>query len=280
MDFKNIQNIFIAVFVILNFFLFSIYQENRAKYGSVSNQIKSNIEYRLEKDDIEVDTLSTKHQKGYYLSAEKKELVTEFKNLDVKNIVESSNGEIKATPTNVIYLDKKVDDAAIKQLLKKSTSIYNASEYSYLSSFSYYDKKEGEIVLSQSYKSLPFLDENSRTVLDLTVTDNLYKFTLISQNYLINIKPLREAEDLISEREAIIALYNNLRIPEKSKILSLQLGYTRIIELNRENVYVPTWFVKVQSEVKSNKTTQIEKVNALNSNIITETTVTKINESE
>lgn len=280
MDFKNIQNIFISVFVILNFFLFSIFQENRAKYDSVSNQIKSNIEYRLEKDDIEVGTLSTKHQKGYYLSAEKKELATEYKKLDVKNIVESSSGEIKATPTNVVYLEKKVDDGAIKQLLKKSTSIYNASEYNYLSSFSYYGKKEGEIVLSQSYKSLPFLDENSRTVLDLTMVDDLYKFTLISQNYLINIKPLREAEDLISEREAVIALYNNSRIPEKSKILSLQLGYTRIIELNRENVYVPTWFVKVQSEVKSNKTIQTEKVNALNSNIITETTVTKINESE
>jgi regulatory protein YycI of two-component signal transduction system YycFG len=272
MNFKTIQNIFIVVFFLLNLFLFGVYQESQTKYDTNDNQTKSSIEYRLKKDDIQTPVLNAKRQKGYYLSAKKKELLADFKALNVKEITESSSHEIKGIPANLIYLDREINSQKVQALLKKNNIVYQPNSYTYLSNLSAINKKSAHLVFGQSFKGLPFLDDNNNTILDLNATDNFYKLTNISQNFLYDIKPLREVQETISEKEAVIALYNNSRISEKSNISWLTLGYTKILEFESENVYVPTWLIQVQT----NKTHKLEKVNAITGSIITETTVTKI----
>lgn len=272
MNFKNIQNLFIGVFVLLNIFLFTVYRDSRVKIDSLTSQAKSNIDYRLRKDDIEVKKLSNKQQKGYYLSAKKEDLQDKYQKSGYKNISNLQGNEIKVDISDNLTLNKNVTESKLNQFVADNLSLYRFVDYSYVDYLSSFEKKQGQATFVQSYQDLPFLDDDSLLSLDFEMIGNSYQLISFSQNYLVNINPLREAQELISEKEAIITLYNQSKIPEQSKINRLELGYTKIIELDDEYVYVPTWLVGI----KFNKTNKTEKINAVNGTIITETTLTKI----
>jgi regulatory protein YycI of two-component signal transduction system YycFG len=276
MNFKSIQNLFIIVFLVLNLLLLNIYRESKTKYDAMSNPVKSSIEYRLEKDNIKVGKLSDTHKNGNYLSAKKKDLIEAYKSTKTRTLTETSTHEIKATPLNTININQKITSDVIKDFFETNDLLYHADSYHYLDYLSTKDKKNAQLVFAQNYKGLPFLDDNSSTIFDFTASNNYYKLNEWTQNFLESIRPLREAQRLISEKEAIIALYNNSRITENAKIEWIELGYVKIIELDDEKVYAPTWLIKIQT----NKTHKIEKVNAINSNITTETSIMKIDKNQ
>ena len=62
-----------------------------------------------------------------------------------------------------------------------------------------------------------------------------------------------------TEEEAINTLYVNNKISRGSNILWRQLAYSRILKVREKNVYVPVWYVAIETP---DKTYQIETVNA------------------
>lgn len=278
MDFRKIEWIFFLVFIGLNIFLFSIYWNNQHEQSLVTNSNqREDIMHRLENDEIKVnDDVSDEHREGYYLSAEQDnfesmlnapadQTLTGNWTISDRVLTNLSNGETE--------FDLKKATSSFNRLMKDKEFIVDGAEYAYLPDISKKDDELSKIVGAQSYEGIPFIDETSRVTLDIEKNNDQERVSKYTQTRLKDIEPLREKMTLASEKEILNTLYINNNIPSKSTITNIYLGYFRTLEVREKNVYVPVWFVKIKT---SDKTTQIEKVNALNNQVITNNLVPKV----
>lgn len=278
MDFRKIEWIFFLVFIGLNIFLFSIYWNNQHEQSLVTNSNqREDILQRLENDDISVtDEVTDDHKEGYYLSAEQdtfESLVNGDAGSTISGIWDISDKVLSSTPTGDTDFDLKKATSSFRRLMKDKQFIVDGEEYTYLPDISKKDNELGKIVGAQSYEGIPFIDETSRVTLDIVKNDDQEQVSKYTQTRLKEIEPLREKMTLYSEKEILNTLYINNNIPSKSTITNIYLGYFRTLEVREKNVYVPVWFVRIKT---SDKTTQIEKVNALNNQVITNNLVPKV----
>ncbi|MGO3792758.1 MAG: two-component system regulatory protein YycI [Enterococcus gilvus] len=278
MDFRKIEWIFFLVFIGLNIFLFSIYWNNQHEQSLVTNSNqREDIVQRLENDDIKIkDEVTDDHQEGYYLSAEQDtfdSLVNEGTNAPINGNWTISTRVLTSIPNGEIKFDLRKATSSFNRLMKESSFITNGTEYTYLPDVSKKDEDLGKVVGAQTYEGIPFIDETSRVTLDIMKEDDQERVSKYTQTRLKDIEPLREKMSLYSEKEILNTLYINNNIPSKSTITNIYLGYFRTLEVREKNVYVPVWFVKIRT---SDKTTQIEKVNALNNQVITNNLVPKV----
>ncbi|MFW7421276.1 two-component system regulatory protein YycI [Vagococcus fluvialis] len=267
MDFKRVEGIFLVVFLFLNMFLFYVYQEGKTEQKTVSTgTISENIEERLRADDIKVPhSLSEKIHQGYYLSAEEGQFFQ-----DAKEQLKNQEWQVNdAQLTSQLFsktdtvIDSENGEKEVEAFITKKGNVLYSDEYKY-STFE--SQKDTKYMFHQEWEGLPVYDETSQLSVNLQ-KDNAEVATIDSyeQTYITNIEALRDPQKLISEREAIISLYTNNRLQSGNKIKWIELGYTRIFTVREKNVYIPAWFVAVESN-KNN--IQIEKVNAFSSAII------------
>lgn len=278
MDFRKIEWIFFLVFIGLNIFLFSIYWNNQHEQSLVtsSNQ-REDILQRLENDEITVkEEVSDEHREGYYLSAEQDNFESLLSATGNQTIARNSNISDKVLtsyPSEETKFDLKKATSSFNRLMKNKDFILDGQEYTYLPDISKKDDDLAKIVGAQSYEGIPFVDETSRVTLDIEKNNDQEQIMKYTQTRLKEIEPLREKMTLYSEKEILNTLYINNNIPSNSTITNIYLGYFRTLEVREKNVYVPVWFVKIGT---SDKTTQIEKVNALNNQVITNNLVPKV----
>ncbi len=267
MDFKRVEGIFLVVFLFLNMFLFYVYQEGDQEQKTVSTgAISENIEERLKADDIKIPhDLSEKTQQGYYLSAEETELYSEAKT-ELKNQEwQVNDGQLTGQMTSKLETEMVENDEEkqAQHFVSKEGNVLFGKEFE----LSEFESQKGEkYVFHQKFEGIPFYDETSQ--ISLMLGKNNFDSLAINsyeETYLSNIEALREPQNLITEREAIISLYTNNRLQSGNKIKWIELGYTRIFTVREKNVYIPAWFVAVESN-KNN--VQVERVNAFSSAII------------
>ncbi len=267
MDFKRVEGIFLVVFLFLNMFLFYVYQEGEKDQKIVSTgTISENIEERLRSDDIDVPhSLSEKVEQGYYLSAEETNLFTDAK-ASLKN-QEWQVSDNQLISSLVTKFDSNISDSDEEKEAKKFVSqkgnVLNNSEY-VLSEFE--NQKGEKYVFHQEWEDIPFYDETSQLTLRLQKNDfGHLEIDNYEQTHLSNIEPLRDPQNLISEREAVISLYTNNRLQSGNKIKSINLGYTRIFTVREKNVYIPAWFITVETN-KNN--VQVERIDAFSNAVL------------
>ncbi|WP_368251003.1 two-component system regulatory protein YycI [Enterococcus sp. 2201sp1_2201st1_B8_2201SCRN_220225] len=284
MDFKRIEWIFFLAFLGVNIFLLSIFRSARSEVDNVTaSDQKIAIEQRLKADDIKYDApLETAKAEGYYLSGEPTDMNKAFKDQQKA----SSKASVSSTGMTIEnnQLSRKVADGfhftnpndlepALKKYLNQPGAVLFGSEYTYLPTLSMEDKEYPEITASQSFEGIPFNDPSSRLEITLENTDDLLKVTGYTQTHLSNIEKLREKMSLYSEQDAIETLYINNRIPPKSKIAWRMLSYTLSLQFRGTNVYVPAWFVAIDT---GSKNYQVERVNALTNKVFTSNSVQKV----
>ncbi|MGX7244237.1 two-component system regulatory protein YycI [Enterococcus quebecensis] len=290
MDFKRIEWIFFIAFLGLNMFLFGIYQEGLKEENNVSfSDQTDSIEKRLGKDGITYkNALSSEKMEGYYLSGEQtnfddaiqNERTTRDRNF-FKNGVELIDNSLIVYPQmsysqTSYFIDEKSVNRSLEAFLNNKDSVLFGNQYHYLPDFSNLDGEFPEVIVSQSYKNIPFKDDTAQISLKLEKSDEsagihkIYKYT---QTHIQGIEELRDKMDLSSERDAIETLYINNKIPSNSKISFMKLAYTRIYKIREKNVYVPVWFIGIKS---GENNLQIEQVNAMSNTIITNNTVPKV----
>lgn len=278
MDFRKIEWIFFLVFVGLNIFLFSIYWNNQHEQSLVtsSNQ-REDILQCLDNDEIKIkEDVSDEHREGYYLSAEQDNFETLLGASGNQTIARNSNitdRVLTSYPGGEKKFDLKKATSSFNRLMKDADFIMDGQEYTYLPDISKKDDELSKIVGAQSYEGIPFVDETSRVTLDIEKNNDQEQIIKYTQTRLKEIEPLREKMTLYSEKEILNTLYINNSIPSDSTITNIYLGYFRTLEVREKNVYVPVWFVKISTP---DKTTQIEKVNALNNQVITNNLVPKV----
>ncbi|MBO0432310.1 two-component system regulatory protein YycI [Enterococcus sp. DIV0660C] len=290
MDFKKIEWIFFLAFLGLNIFLFSSYHEAMNQENNVirSDQTES-IQNRLASDDISYSgNISSESKQGYYLSAEQSDLGTVLTQHRKKNSTGLLRSGITfdglstltktfATEESEKYkIDNKQTKHSITEFLNSQNNVLYGDEYEFMTNFSTLDGDSLEIQASQSYEGIPFHDDTAEINFMVEKDDGVYQLTKYTQTHLTNIEQLREKMDLYSEEEAIQTLYVNNKIPSSSKILWRQLAYSCIVKVREKNVYVPIWYVAIET---SDKSVQIESVNAFSNTIVTNNVVPKVEDN-
>lgn len=287
MDFKKIEWIFFVAFLGLNVFLFRSYQETISQENNVirSGQTES-IQQRLSSDDISyTGKISSESRQGYYLSAEETDLSKELDNqrhgtskkgLLSSGIVFNDNVLTKTlseTESENSIFDPDKMGSSVNSFLNKKNNVLFGSDYVYMKNFSDLDSTTPEVQASQKYDGLPFYDDTAKIVFSLNKQDKSYMVTKYTQTHLSDIEQLREKTELHTEEDAIKTLYVNNKISRGSKILWRQLAYSCILKVREKNVYVPVWYVAIETPDKS---IQVESVNAFSNTIVTNNTIPKV----
>lgn len=286
MDFKKIELIFFVAFLGLNIFLFSSYHEAVNQENSVirSDQTES-IQQRLASDDISyTGEISSESRQGYYLSAEETDLgneLTDYRhNSDKRGLLSSGivlNNDVLTKTLSETESEKSTFDPdqlgqSVADFLSKNENVLFGSDYVYMKHFSTLGG-DPEVEASQEYEGLPFYDDTAKIVFSLDKIDNHYAVTKYTQTHLSGIEQLREKTELHTEEDAIKTLYINNKISRGSKILWRQLAYSCILKVREKNVYVPIWYVAIET---SDKVKQVESVNAFSNTIVTNNTIPKV----
>ncbi|SJZ43701.1 Two-component signal transduction system YycFG, regulatory protein YycI [Pilibacter termitis] len=271
MDFRRIIQIFLIAFFALDIFLYLLYKENGGDNTEMNATLS--VEARMKKDGIGFPTLLEKKQKGYYLSAEP----TNFQLLEEtdgenpffsgKTVSFPTNYTFSVTSNKKYTVKENLEGNALGSFLSSTDAVLYGKDYTILKKTKEKTGTQQSLLLSQSYEGLPFMDEASKMTILLKKNDKSWEFNHYTQTHLSQIEPLREKQELISMREAITTLYNNSKIPNKSKISSCELGYVNILSVNNKQVFVPAWIVKL--EIADG--TAIEQVNAITNTIFSTT---------
>ncbi|AQP54298.1 hypothetical protein CBF34_03400 [Vagococcus penaei] len=269
MDFKRVEGIFLVVFFLMNIFLFYTYQETRIPNQPLTaGTISEHIEERLKQDEITAPTnLSEEIKEGYYLAASDVNLAEQARKQLKNQEWAITNSVLHSTfmSNSEVNILEKVDVNSLEHFILNPENVINGKAYVFDQSRS---KDKNKFVFTQEWEGIPFLDDTS--ILSVTVDQSQAGITFVEsydQNMLSSdIEPLREKQSLISERDAVISLYTNNRLPVNSKISRIQLGYSKIFTVREKGIYIPTWFIEVNNN-KNNS--QIERVNAFTSAIIT-----------
>ncbi|WP_207941348.1 hypothetical protein DOK78_001165 [Enterococcus sp. DIV2402] len=281
MDFKRIEWIFFLAFLGVNIFLVSIYREARSEQNIVSrsNQ-KIPIEQRLASENIQsAGGFSEEKILGYYLSGEP----TNMDQLIEKERANSAHPELVngQTTTEGTVLTHVVNDGAylrnngrmtdtLHNYFERSKNLMFQNEYTYISEWDRADGDYVELFAAQAYEGIPINDDSSRLGITVRKEEDSLIVVSYTQTHVDNLTPLREAMMLYSEEDAVNTLYINNKIPSNSTLKWQQLAYTLTLKVRGKNVYVPAWFVAIETP---DETVQIERVNALTNRIITNTTV-------
>lgn len=263
MDFKRIELIFFCAFLSLNLFLGYTFRQSQVDQVPASEMTTvADIESRLKADKISFEgTFSAKIYDGYYLSAE----TTNFHEIVQDSYDKIENHRLSRTLplASQVTIEREGLEKELKSFLIGDQPILFGSDYQLREQPT---SEKTEIVLSQEFEGLPFYDETSELQFDVPDAQE-EKITLkgYTQTHLSEIQPLREKQEVISENDAIKTLYMSNRIPSESKVLKTELAYTRLFTVRDKNVYIPAWFVWIQTN-KNNF--QMERINAFTNSVI------------
>ncbi|GAA6237272.1 hypothetical protein DY124_05400 [Apilactobacillus micheneri] len=269
MDFKKIQIIFLAIFVIIDVFLFMMFHQNTSLQSESVNQgSNSEIIKQMQNDQINVKpNLSDKKSTGYYLSATlNNSLKRESKNL--KNQKTSYDNHILRSSFKRpfgIYSSNPED--LLDKLIKNKDIIANGSDYEYSSDLS----TNNTIVYLQKAEDR-YIYSGTRGQIKFDISDD-HTLTGYTQSYLDNVKILREKSDVISKKSALVGLYQYNEIPNNSKINWIHLYYTRLLAIKDNQVLIPTWVISFSSDNSSNAT--VKRINAYTGSILDGSGTTK-----
>ncbi|USS90422.1 two-component system regulatory protein YycI [Fructilactobacillus carniphilus] len=255
MNFKRIQGIFLIAFIVIDVFLFMMTKNSKVQDDSENaGSVNSAIVRDMKRDNIKFGNLSNKKETGYYLSAEPQDhfeaRLGELKNQNAR----SENGAVVSDFKSTVKVNPNHPEWTLNRLMRKKGFVLDAAQYRYDRDLSSATK----VVYSQQGKQGPFFSSNAQ--ITFSVADQ--QVVGYTQRELTNVKILHEKNDLITEERAIISLYQYNELPNNTKILWTKLAYTRFLELNGKEVYIPTWVVAINS--KSNNKVQIKRINAFN----------------
>ena len=160
-------------------------------------------------------------------------------------------------------MDDKNEMKQVKAFVNKKSNVIQGATYE----LNKHQSESGSnYIFNQEWEGLPIYDETSQLNVYLeTLESGERSIVSYDQTRLSNIEPLRDPQNLISEREALISLYTNNRLQAGDKVKWIDLGYTRIFTVREKNVYIPAWFIAVEN---SKSSVQVERVNAFSNTII------------
>ncbi|MCF6515584.1 hypothetical protein GSH19_05380 [Lactobacillus sp. S2-2] len=254
MDFKKIQQIFLVAFILIDMFLFVMYQQNSNIQSDNTQTSNETVLKEMRRVKINFDNPSNKTSNGYYLSAVKNTNLAKQVNKLNNQQIKTSKYEIHSTLNQPISINPNDPSESIDQLLKRNNFILDGTSYKYNQDLS----SKSQIVYTQKSYGLDFF--GSKIIFN--VKDN--QVTSYVQNNLIDVKVLKEKAPTISAEKAITLLYQYNGIQDDSSILWSRLTYTKSLKIQNSGVYIPTWLIAL----KKDNQVEYKKINAFDGSVV------------
>lgn len=258
MNYRRIEMIFLITFLLLNIYLgFNLYEDNKEEAVNKMETV-SDIEKILERDKIKYPkTISDKRTEGYYLSAQKTDFDHDVKQLKHQHAT-VTNGVVTSTLDKGHQVKLNTDFlSAINAFDHNKENVIKGSDYQYYAE----ESTKKVLMYTQMYHDMPIVDETARIEYDIQ-HDKVVKYR---QTHIDNIEEMRDAQPLISSRDAIFTLYTEGKLANFDHIRWARLAYNKIYTLNQTYVYAPTWQISIRH---SSGLEEIERVNAMTNRLV------------
>ncbi|MBS1006413.1 two-component system regulatory protein YycI [Levilactobacillus brevis] len=268
MDFRRIEWLFLVAFIVIDIFLFAAFQRDTSGETDTSSNRSSSdttILKEMRADNISFKAPSKKSGEGYYISTSNDSSIkSNLTSLSNQTVRYQSDGTITSTfKTPITGVDTQHPDKTLDTVVSNSTLILNGTDYTYNAKLS----SRNTVVYTQEVADGPIYSRYGEIRFSLTNAGTVTGYT---QGYLANVSTLREKTETISERKALIWLYQYNQIPNNTKVVWTKLAYTRYFNLKNSSVYIPTWVVAVKSNSGNNAgVLQLKHVNAFTGAILT-----------
>lgn len=268
MDFRRIEWLFLVAFIVIDIFLFAAFQRDTSGETDTSSNRSSSdttILKEMRADNISFKAPSKKSGKGYYISTSNDSSIkSNLTSLSNQTVRYQSDGTITSTfKTPITGVATQHPDKTLDTVVSNSTLILNGTDYTYNAKLS----SRNTVVYTQEGADGPIYSRYGEIRFSLTNAGTVTGYT---QGYLANVSTLREKTETISERKALIWLYQYNQIPNNTKVVWTKLAYTRYFNLKNSSVYIPTWVVAVKSNSGNNAgVLQLKHVNAFTGAILT-----------
>ena len=267
MDFRRIEWLFLVAFIVIDIFLFAAFQRDTSGETDTSSNRSSSdttILKEMRADNISFKAPSKKSGEGYYISTSNDSSIkSNLTSLSNQTVRYQSDGTITSTfKTPITGVDTQHPDKTLDTVVSNSTLILNGTDYTYNAKLS----SRNTVVYTQKVADGPIYSRYGEIRFSLTNAGTVTGYT---QGYLANVSTLREKTETISERKALIWLYQYNQIPNNTKVVWTKLAYTRYFNLKNSSVYIPTWVIAVRSNSGNNAgVLQLKHVNAFTGAIL------------
>lgn len=259
MNFRRIEWIFLIAFIALDIFLIGTYYNQNGvetERSTGNSKTTSSVLRSLKDDQITYPAnLSSKENDGYYIASPNSDyLSSKISQLGQSKAEYSSNDKKLSVTFNkkVKIKNSSQPQETTDKIISNKTLVINGRQYRYDANFS----TDSELIYTQ-------MVYGKRVASD----QGIVKFTLAkgyitgySQTYLPDIEILREKKTTISQKRALVWLYQYNKLPANSKVKWSKLGYTKLLSVNGSTVYIPTW----NFLIKTSGTTVYRRINAFN----------------
>ena len=265
MDFKRIQIIFLITFVIIDVFLFSLFHRNQSiQTENLSNGNQAGIVAEMRNDQITFRHRPSGHAgNGYYLAAKKgNNLHMQMPELSSNHYVHFVNHRIVSQFRHPVDLSSEHPHRSVNRRLSDPTFVIHGDQYRYSSDLSDHDN----LVYVQKTPANAGRNAIFSKTAQIKFHVDGHFLTGYSQNYVSQVKTLREKSGTISSERALTWLYQYNNIPNDTQIEWCHFAYTRLLSVKGNNVYIPTWVVALKPS--NSAAVQYRYVNAFNGSII------------
>lgn len=242
MDWNKTKSIFIGVFLILNIFLYSQYlgSKNEEKKLEVIGET-TKIEAQLKEENISYIALPTNIESASYLSGK----VRYFKKSDVPelgspNVIIENDTKIYATYSTPIKLQMNNESERFSSFMQNY--VYNGASYTLWR----VDEEQRTAVFFQRVNNRTlFYNIGAVVKLYWNTSGEVYGY---EQTMLEKTEELEQKETILSPIQVIQILYSKNLLKPDSRISSMKLGYSTLVQLTQTQVFAPTWEVHVKTK--------------------------------
>lgn len=245
MQWNQIKNVFILVFLLLNVYLLYQFNEKRELADvDVLEPRESTIEHQLELEDIEIGELPEEELKETYLSVDQRTFTKEFDELsdtDSQKMLLINESFIVSLFEKTIPIRESDSTSDIEDLFEDE--IPYAEEYEFWN----WNKDTNIIILFQQKKDRSvYFNQNGVVLVYLNDDDEAVFYT---QTMLGETEQRQEEKSLIEPMTAVETLYNANELKSGDEITNVGIGFhTRVPLEDGEQIFVPTWKVVVNEE--------------------------------
>lgn len=240
MDWSKSKTIFIVVFLILSIFLYTQYLDVYRQGQQVEVLAEKTIEAKLKDDNITYNSLPNNVEEASYLSGK----VRKFTKEDILN--------------SPLMITNIIDQHIIESVFYEPVKIGNIEEEKSFTDFAQQYVLDGKnYVLWEINKeertALFFQEINNRTLfynasgylkLYWNANGEIYKF---EQTMLEKIEEIKQEVNAFLPIQVLQALYSKGLLPMDSRIISMKLGYSTLVQTTQTQVFAPTWEVRVRN---------------------------------
>lgn len=239
-DWSKTKSIFIIVFLVLNVFLYSLYVNRHNEAQNVEVLGEKTIEARLKDDNISYAVLPNTIDTASYISGRVKTFVdTEFSFAN-QNIQIENDTHIMSTLSTPVKLRNIEDDSSFTGFLHDH--VLGGTSYILWE----VNREAGYAIFFQRVDTHTiYYNQNGYVKIYWNSQNEVYQY---EQTMLERLEDLEQKEDILPPIQVIQALYTKGLLKTDSRIVSMKLGYSTLVQLTQTQVFAPTWEVRVKSD--------------------------------